>query len=491
MNNIFFASFLWVSLAFLCAQSLCVGRDVNRLTTREQFESAVDQVVTNRLEKAHVPGAVVVIVRDGQVLLNKGYGLGNLESKRAVDPDKSLFRIASVSKVFTATAAMKLIDADEIDPDEDVRPVLRRAGSKLDESLKSPVTMRALLSHSAGIRDNFIPFATLATNVEGRLPFREYLRKCAPLRWQDPGLSMLYSDSGITLAGYVMELESRKSFHDLVSSTVLQPLKMKRTCYIPKPHQFADMAMPYKYQSNAFVRTDVLYTSIDPAIGILTTGSDMAKLLQAHLAGNFLGPRGRELMYEAQFCEDERLSSQAACGLFVNAGKMYRELYQWGSALGYQSFLVLVPTQKLGFFVAQNGNGQLALRVDEVQTLLFGTNSNPANPIRAAGLRDTSWKACNLEELAGLYVDNRQMSRHNAIEKCETLQVTYVPEEEALDITYIRDQKQKIRWKQIGPALFGSSSTDQVIAFRHAPGGETTFLIGYSGDGAHRKVPPH
>jgi hypothetical protein len=249
--------------------------------------------------------------------------------------------------------------------------------------------------------------------------------------------------------------------------------------------------MPYKHEGKGYVRTEFLYTSIDPAIGVLTTGSDMAKFLRAHLAGDFLDPRGRELMYEPQFCEDERLSDQAACGLFVNAGKQYRELHQWGSALGYKSSLVLVPSQKLGFFLAQNGNGQQALRMDEVQTLLFGTNSNPVNPVHASGRRDPNWKACNLAELAGLYVDNRQMSRHNDIEKCQTLQVTCAPEEEALDITYNRDPKQKIRWRPVGPGLFGSSSVDQVIAFRQGPGGETTFLIGYSSDGAHRKVLPH
>jgi CubicO group peptidase (beta-lactamase class C family) len=491
MNTTFVTNLMWAAVAFVCAQAVCVGKDANNLSPERRFERDVDRIVTNRMEKAHIAGAVVVVVHDGKVLLTKGYGYANLESKRRVDPNKTLFRIASISKVFTAATAMKLIDAGHLDPDRDVRPLLSRAGLDFGEGFQSAITIRSLLSHSAGVRENFIPFATLATNVEGRLPLRDYLIRCAPLRWQEPGLSMLYSDTGIALAGYALELEARKPFHELVDVEVLQPLKMKRTCYIPKPHQLADVAMPYKHRSNGYVRADFLYTSIDPAIGVLTTGSDMAKFLRAHLDGNFLDPRGRELMYEVQFCDDERLYfNEAACGLFVDAGKRHRELYHSGWALGYQSSLVLVPGQRLGFFVAQNGNGPISLRMDEVQQLLFGTNSNPANSAKKLKHGSRTSHPCELENLAGLYVNNRQMSRNNDIEKCDVLQVTHVPEEGALDIIYNGDPKQKIRWNQIGPALFGSGSTDQIISFRHAPDGQTTFLIGYSGDGAHRKVLP-
>lgn len=491
MSNSSVAGLIWIAVAFVCGQAATAASEATKPPARERFESAIDQIVTNRLENAHVAGAVVVVVRDGKVLLNKGYGFSNLESKREVDPDKTLFRIASVSKVFTATAAMRLIDAGKLNPDQDLRPSLRSTGLHFDDAVKGPVTMRALLSRSAGIRENFIPFATLATNVEGRLPLRDYLLQCAPLQWQEPDLSMLYSDTGIALAGYALEVEFRRPYQELVDSEVLKPLKMNRTCYIPKPRQLADVAMPYKHQSNAYARGDFLYTSIDPAIGVLTTGSDMARFLRAHLDGTFLGPQGRELMYQVQFCDDERLYfNEAACGLFVDAGKKHRELYHSGWALGYQSSLVLVPGQRLGFFVAQNGNGPIALRVGEVQHLLFGTNSNPANPAKKLKRGTRTFELCELDNLAGLYVNNRQMSRNNDIEMCDVLQVVHVPEEGALDITYKRNPKQTLRWKQLGPLLFGSASTEQLISFRQAPDGQTTFLIGYSGDGAHKKVLP-
>jgi CubicO group peptidase (beta-lactamase class C family) len=73
----------------------------NLLSDRAALEAFVDHLVTNRMQEAHVPGAVVTIVKDDKVLLNKGYGFANLEQHTAVDPDKTLFRIASVSRSST------------------------------------------------------------------------------------------------------------------------------------------------------------------------------------------------------------------------------------------------------------------------------------------------------------------------------------------------------------------------------------------------------
>src|SRR3954452_22323223 len=93
----------------------------NLLNDRTALEAFVDHLVTNRMQEAHVPGAVVTIVKDDKVLLNKGYGFANLEQHTPVDPDKTLFRIASVSKVFNAMTVMRLVDEDLLDVNEDVR----------------------------------------------------------------------------------------------------------------------------------------------------------------------------------------------------------------------------------------------------------------------------------------------------------------------------------------------------------------------------------
>src|SRR4030095_15971311 len=132
-----------------------------------RLEEAVDQIVTNRMQKSHVPGAVVTLVKGKEIIFNKGYGFANLEERRPVDPDRTLFRVASVSKVFNAMAALTLVDRGVIGADEDVRPRLMAAGLDLDKSVDGPITLKALLTHHAGIREVYIPKLTPASNLWG------------------------------------------------------------------------------------------------------------------------------------------------------------------------------------------------------------------------------------------------------------------------------------------------------------------------------------
>ncbi len=95
-----------------------------------------------------VPGAAIVIVKDGKVLLQKGYGFADVEKKQTVDPERTVFRIGSVSKAFTATAVMQLVEQGKIDLDRDMQThmdVLR-----IDSRFQEPVTMKHLLTHTTG-----------------------------------------------------------------------------------------------------------------------------------------------------------------------------------------------------------------------------------------------------------------------------------------------------------------------------------------------------
>jgi len=122
-----------------------------------------------------VPGAGVTIVKGNKIIFNKGYGFANLEEQRPVDLDRTLFRVVSVSKVFNAMAALTLVDRGLIGIEEDVRPRLAAAGLALDKTVDGPITLKALLTHTAGIRELYIANATLTTNRSDVLPLRSRL----------------------------------------------------------------------------------------------------------------------------------------------------------------------------------------------------------------------------------------------------------------------------------------------------------------------------
>ena len=111
------------------------------------------------------------------------------------------------------------------------------------------------------------------------LPLGPYLKQCLPLRWQDPGETVLYTDIGITLAGYVVEVVSKTEFQEYVLTKVIRPLGMGHTSYTLSEEQRAPLATAYSHEASGYKATPFLYSNNYPATGVITTGSDMARLM--------------------------------------------------------------------------------------------------------------------------------------------------------------------------------------------------------------------
>src|SRR5690349_11826908 len=168
MINFLKSSFVFM---LICASSAhAQTKPVARFTTTE-LESFFDSVTTSQMDKQHIAGAVVILVKDGQVLFKKGYGYANVENKTAVSPDETIFRIGSISKVFTATAIMQLVDKGLIKIDNDVNTYL--TDWKIPEPYSKPVTFANLLTHSAGF-DEISP-GRKAANAESVIPLGTFI----------------------------------------------------------------------------------------------------------------------------------------------------------------------------------------------------------------------------------------------------------------------------------------------------------------------------
>src|ERR1700761_9047254 len=122
--------------------------------TRSDIEAFSDGFIPNGIDSADIAGAVVVVVKDGQVLFEKGYGVSDVASRTPVDPDRTLFRPGSVSKLFTWTAVMQLVAAGKLDLDKDVDAYL---DFTIPEAFGKPVTLRALMTHTAGFEEVLRP----------------------------------------------------------------------------------------------------------------------------------------------------------------------------------------------------------------------------------------------------------------------------------------------------------------------------------------------
>src|SRR5262245_56680840 len=158
-----------------------------------------DTLIPLHLRRDDIPGAVVAIVKDGQTLFAKGYGYADVAAKRPVSVDATLFRIASISKLFAWTAVMQLVEQGKLDLDRDVNEYL---DFRIPATYPQPITLRHLMTHTAGFQEvmlyNGLPPSQLP-------PLKEFLIARMPLRIFPPGETPAYSNYGCTLAGYIVQ----------------------------------------------------------------------------------------------------------------------------------------------------------------------------------------------------------------------------------------------------------------------------------------------
>src|SRR6266481_1569214 len=158
MSKVVLGVLTWVCVAVLgivaFAPSLRAAPLRDGPTDAAEVESFLDGLLGGLMDNYHTPGAVAVVVKDGAVFFAKGYGVADVETRRPVDPNRTQFRVASVSKLFTATSVMQLVETGKLDLHADVNQYLQ--GFTLDPAFAKPVTLANLLTHTGGFDDRFL-----------------------------------------------------------------------------------------------------------------------------------------------------------------------------------------------------------------------------------------------------------------------------------------------------------------------------------------------
>ena len=189
-----------------------------------ELSAFLDGVIATSMESNHVPGAVVVVVKDGEVFFAKGYGYADLENKTPVDPATTLFRPGSVSKLFTWTAVMQLVEAGKLDLDSDVNIYL---DFEIPATYAKPITLRLIMTHMAGFEDKGDGLFKLDEEEVSSL--ETYIKTNLPARVFSPGQYGAYSNYATALSGYIVERVSGMPFESYISKNILEPL----ICKIP------------------------------------------------------------------------------------------------------------------------------------------------------------------------------------------------------------------------------------------------------------------
>src|SRR6185503_12206940 len=245
--------------------------------TKADVDVWLDGYLPYALRTADIPGAVVTVVKDGQLLTARGYGYADVEKKTPVDPERTLFRPGSVSKLVTWTAVMQLVEQGKLDLDKDINSYL---DFKIPDYDGKPITLRQIMTHTAGFEEAIK--GLIFSDPAHLLPLGDYLKRWTPKRVFAPGTTPAYSNWATSLAGYVVERVSGEKFDDYCDKHIFAPLGMTNsTMRQPLPAALAgQMASGYKPGKEAG-KFEIVGPA--PAGSLSSTGTDMAKFMIANL----------------------------------------------------------------------------------------------------------------------------------------------------------------------------------------------------------------
>ncbi len=277
----------------------------------------MDGAVSTELRAHHIPGATVAVVKDGKIILAKGYGYADIDKRKAVVADQTLFRIGSVSKLFIWTAVMQLAEEGKLDLDADVNIYLK--DFRIPATYPQPITLKNLMTHTPGFEDLATGGRLFVRNGTDIIPLGEYLQERMPARVRPPGEVTAYSNYGSVLAAYIVEQVSGMPFDGFVEERILLPLSMNNTSFgQPLPPRLAsNMSNGYIYANNAYTAQPFEYLQAWPAGSMSSTSEDMAKFMIAHLQNGRYGNSSilqedwGQRMHSQLFTNDPRVSGWA------------------------------------------------------------------------------------------------------------------------------------------------------------------------------------
>jgi CubicO group peptidase (beta-lactamase class C family) len=324
----------------------------------------VDALFASQAE-GKLPGAAVVVLRDGTLVHSKAYGLARLDTA-APNTTRTRLRLASVSKSFTALMVLKLVEQGRLRLEDTLEPYVPgvNGGDK--------ITIAHLLSHTAGMPD-FMGFEQAA-----KLP-----------RDGAPGERLNYSNLGYSALGRVIEKASGKSYEAFLHEAILDPLGMKDTG-LDRKAAALDEGRAAGYlagKDGAYEPAEFSDTERDPASGgLFSTAEDMATWARALSAGRIVSPRLVERAWTPVTLNDGR-QGRYGYGFMLNPYRGLREAGHGGDISGFNSYVAFYPSEKLAVVVLSNAGmrppgplpdaGTLAHRIVD---LVVGERLGPAAP---------------------------------------------------------------------------------------------------------------
>ncbi len=374
--------------------------------TAADLNAWLDGYLPYALKTGDIAGCVVAVVKDGQILSERGFGFADVEKRAPVDPKLTLFRPGSVSKLLTWTAVMQQVEQGKIDLDADVN---RYIDFKIPSRAGKPVTMRELMQHTAGFEEQ----AKGIISEDPRAPGMEaLLKQWVPTRVFDPGTTPAYSNYGASLAGYIVQRVSGEKFDDYIDKHILEPLDMKHSSFrqpLPKELE-ALMSKGYPAASQPPRAFEIVGPA--PAGSLSSSGEDMAHFMIAHLqngeykGSRILKPETAETMHNSPLTLLPPLN-RMELGFFETNINGMEVIAHLGDTDYFHTSLHLFLKQNVGFYVSFNSLGKDGA-AGQLRSALFQDFADRYFPVAPpqAGV-DEKTAAAHAKLMSGAWANSR------------------------------------------------------------------------------------
>ncbi len=326
--------------------------------TPQDISAFLDGIMPQQLATDDIAGAVISIVKDGKVIFAKGYGYSDMEKRTPVSPDNTLFRPGSISKLFTWTAVMQLVEQGKLDLDRDVNDYL---DFKIPATYPKPITLRNIMTHTPGFEETIQEL--FVKDARDLTPLGAYVKKHLPTRIYPPGTTPAYSNYATTMAGYIVQRVSGQDYYDYIEQHILKTLNMEHSTFRqPLPDPLKGLSsLGYDIASEPAKGFE--FVEAAPAGSSSVSAMDMTHFMMAHLQdGKYEGvqilrPETAQLMHSRQFANLGDMNAMCL-GFYEETRNGHRIIGHAGDTEAFHSDLHLIADSQLGFFISYNSAGK-------------------------------------------------------------------------------------------------------------------------------------
>jgi CubicO group peptidase (beta-lactamase class C family) len=372
-----------------------------RASADTNFSSKVDGLFAQTV-KSDGPGAAVLVARDGAILLEKGYGLANVEARGPIT-SATRFRIGSISKQFTAAAILKLAEEGKLSLSDPISKYIP------DWPRGKEVSLRHLLTHSSGIH-NF----TASSDFQDQVRFSAPLQKVIASFKNDPydfapGEKFSYSNSGYVLLGFIIEKVSRQTYESYLRKTFFEPLGMKDTGVYPSGTPLPGEALGYSYKNGIIERSiDWDMSNVAAAGALYSTARDLFRWNEAIFSKQVLSAGSTQAAFTVCVLKNDDPSHPEDTGYgygwTIDRLNGAREISHGGELAGFGSYLLRLPDYRLTVVVLLNCVPQLPnlhqwVLAREIARLALGPELPPKDKPKLS----TAIPPADLQKITGRY----------------------------------------------------------------------------------------